>query len=688
MGLLQASILERNMNMSDDLRVPLRYDGQSQPWPRLKPVFTVLAFSLALLAAAAEFAYQYRYSWTPLQRIYLSAYLQTAHLVETRNRYLRPPRPYRVLVVVTPHGTRLATNGDVAPAPSGTVRPRLVLSNEAVQGGAERLTWEHLYFDDAALHAWLCQAIYGGRSLWQLCRNAWYTSLVFLAVMLPFAMQKDASAQRKRRLGRVLKGANLLTRTHFHRKARHHKGVGWRTEGAPSTWERLSLPKAERTVVRVARQNECQHFLLVGDTGTGKSSLIRQLLLQIQERKEAAIVYDPAREYLPQFYNEARGDVILNPLDARMPYWGPADELADPTEADALAKSLFPDRDHENRFFIESPRKILAHLLRLHPTPRELCHWIANADPEIDRRVKGTPLEAIIDRHAPQQRSGVLGVLERASNAFRLLPMPEGRKRWTATDWVRRRAGWVFFSSTPETRETLRPLISLWLDFVILRLTAQTENAPAPVWVIVDEVASLEVLPNLPLALAESRKSNTRIVLGLQGRSQVEMRYGREAEAMLSQPRTKVFLRTSEPRGAEWISMCIGEVEMEHLREGRTSGDWGFYYSKNASLDSRIEAAILASEISNLEDLQGYFQTPGYTLKLRFPYTPALHHQPGFIPGDVEDVYLRKPGDGLGQEEQTVDGKTGDFEVIRHPELKDSAAARKSAETQGLLEMN
>jgi Type IV secretion-system coupling protein DNA-binding domain len=223
-------------------------------------------------------------------------------------------------------------------------------------------------------------------------------------------------------------------------------------------------------------------------------------------------------------------------------------------------------------------------------------------------------------------------------------------------------------------------------------LTAQTEKPCAPVWVIVDEVASLEVLPNLPLALAESRKSNTRLVLGLQGRSQIEMRYGREAEAMLSQPRTKVFLRTSEPRGADWISKCIGEVEMEHLREGRTSGDWGFYYSRNASLDSRIEAAILTSEISNLEDLQGYFQTPGYTLKLRFPYTPAINNQPAFIRGDVQDVYLTggKSGDGSGQEELSLKDKTEqqDPDVVRHPELKDGDSTRKSGETQGLLEIS
>jgi len=134
----------------------------------------------------------------------------------------------------------------------------------------------------------------------------------------------------------------------------------------------------------------------------------------------------------------------------------------------------------------------------------------------------------------------------------------------------------------------LRPLVSMWLDFLILRLTAQTEILPRAAWVIADEVATLENLPNLPMALAESRKSNTRMVLGLQGRSQVEMRYGREAEAMLSQPRTKIFLRTSEPRAAEWISKCIGDVEIEHLREGRTSVSL-------ASTNQRMRVSITAS---------------------------------------------------------------------------------------------
>ena len=79
---------------------------------------------------------------------------------------------------------------------------------------------------------------------------------------------------------------------------------------------------------------------IVGDSGTGKSAAIRQILSQIWERGETAIVYDPAMEYLPQFYNEARGDVILNPLDARCPFWTPGDEVPHEAEALTLAAQL------------------------------------------------------------------------------------------------------------------------------------------------------------------------------------------------------------------------------------------------------------------------------------------------------------------------------------------------------------
>ena len=167
------------------------------------------------------------------------------------------------------------------------------------------------------------------------------------------------------------------------------------------------------------------HFLIVGDYRHRQIAAIRQMLSQIWERGEAAIVYDPAMEYLPQFYNESRGDVILNPMDARCPFWSPGDEVPHEAEALTLAASLFPDQGRENRFFVEAPRKIFAHLLNLKPTPAGAYLLDGNAE-EIDKRVEGTEMAAMIDKGAANQRSGVLGSLNMVADAFKLLPKESG----------------------------------------------------------------------------------------------------------------------------------------------------------------------------------------------------------------------------------------------------------------------
>ena len=194
------------------------------------------------------------------------------------------------------------------------------------------------------------------------------------------------------------------------------------------------------------RQREAMHFLVMGDSGMGKSAAIRQVLAQIWERGETAIVYDPAMEYLPQFYSAERGDVILNPVDARCPFWTPGDEAPHEAEALTLAASLFPDQGRENRFFVEAPRRIFAHLLNLHPTPEQLTYWMCHVE-EIDRRVRGTEMEAMIDPRAAAQRNGVLGSLNMVADAFQLLPSErETTQRWSTVEWAKERKGWIFLT--------------------------------------------------------------------------------------------------------------------------------------------------------------------------------------------------------------------------------------------------
>jgi type IV secretory pathway TraG/TraD family ATPase VirD4 len=136
----------------------------------------------------------------------------------------------------------------------------------------------------------------------------------------------------------------------------------------------------------------------------------------------------------------------------------------------------------------------------------------------------------------------------------------------------------------------------------------------------------------LHTALTENRKSNNPVVIGFQGRSQLEVRYGHDAEAMLSQPATKVFLHTSEPRAAKWISDTIGEVEIERLKETVSKEQFPHMRrSKSFYTERRTEPLVLPSEIGGMPRMHALAKVDNLVVRFNFPYVELPKVQPGFI---------------------------------------------------------
>jgi type IV secretory pathway TraG/TraD family ATPase VirD4 len=167
------------------------------------------------------------------------------------------------------------------------------------------------------------------------------------------------------------------------------------------------------------------------------------------------------------------------------------------------------------------------------------------------------------------------------------------------------------------------------------------DQASKPVWFVIDELASLNKLPQLHTAVTENRKYGNPVVMGLQGRSQMEKRYGQDAEAMLSQPATKIFLKTSEPRAAKWISEAIGEIEVERLKESRSMGL--FRSKKSLSMEIATKPLIMASEIAGLAPLTGFIKLENHVIPARFRLAKKQNKQPEFLERVREQPQPRKP---------------------------------------------
>jgi type IV secretory pathway TraG/TraD family ATPase VirD4 len=130
----------------------------------------------------------------------------------------------------------------------------------------------------------------------------------------------------------------------------------------------------------------------------------------------------------------------------------------------------------------------------------------------------------------------------------------------------------------------------------------------------------LQRLPQLTEAVTERRGLHHPVVLGVPSKAQMEAVYGQETDALLGQAATRIWLKASEPKMAEWISRTIGEREIERFRAKQGRKD--FFYPKNArSLRGEItrEPLVTAAQMAALDPLDGYLQHGNLIVRMRFP---------------------------------------------------------------------
>jgi len=391
--------------------------------------------------------------------------------------------------------------------------------------------------------------------------------------------------------------------------------------------------------VRIDKRAEASHILLLGDSGAGKSSVIRLLLGQIRAAGEAAIIYDPEREFLADFFVPGL-DTVLNPLDERSPYWSPWEEVRQPADMESLAMSFVPEpaQDSGNaKFWIESARTLFVALLDQLPLrgqrhPHAIAENLNAPLEQLEQVISNTPAANAVNSAAPQQAQGVLATLGIAARSLKLLRSSRpGIRSFSAYQWSRKPKGWVFLCSTEQHRKATLPLISVWIDCLVRPLLdgSLEEGKAVPVWIVADELHTLQRLATLPDILTRGRKFLLRAIIGTQSMAQVQSLYGNDSKTLLSQPKTKLVYRCSEPETAKWSSDLIGQVErITHRSSMSVSGKESFTLSD----ERRIDPLVLPSEIQKMPDLTCFMIHAGKVTQMKLPIVRRLHRCEGFVP--------------------------------------------------------
>lgn len=571
----------------------------TQPtWPRRFPIYRFTGLLLALVCGFLFIRVWLKLA-SPLERFYFADYLKDALFPEfptlpLHRRTLRNATAFQVVF-------------------SG----KYVATDESMNRPVGPISIHTLELNSSPFQVWLREHIYRDQTLVVVLKWPLIGFGACLVLLVAGGARLDRTHNREARNGRRLRGPGLISRWRFNWRTKGN-GLRFRLDNRRNLLEWLQRGDSG-SCLRIRRDREAHHIQIAGDTGSGKSTLVRDVLYQVEERGEIAIIFDPDREYIQEFFDEKRGDWVLNPKDDRCPYWPIGAEADDEAEATPIANGFFPEEPTVQKFFLNHTRAIFAYLLASYrPTVNELAYWMAHPE-EIDKRVKGTEHAHTLTANAAPQRAGILGSLNEAGKPLRMMPThSEGRRIWTVRQWAKERKGWIFITSTPDTIDALRPLQSLWLDMLILKLQANERKLnQARVWMILDELASLNALPQLHTALTKQRKSDNPIVLGFQGMSQLDALYGKKAETILSQAYTNIVLRTREPRAAKHLSELMGKAQLERVRESKPAR-WFQRRHRTYSTERVVDPVVMESEIQGLEDLTGYFVQQDKIVAIRF----------------------------------------------------------------------
>lgn len=351
---------------------------------------------------------------------------------------------------------------------------------------------------------------------------------------------------------------------------------------------------------------EALHLLVVGATGTGKTVLLRRLAWSALQRRDRCVFVDPNGEMLARFYRD--GDTVLNPFDARGQGWSFFNEIRADFDFERYALSLVPrGRTAEAEEWAGYARLLLRECARKlaligRPEVQELFRWTTIAEPaELKKFLAGTVAESLFVG-ADKALASARFVLSDKLPPH--LAMPAGN--FSLRDWLEAPHGNLFLTWREDMAPALRPLLSAWVDVLCASTLSMPEDPARRLWLILDELASLEKLASLEAALTKGRKHGLRVAAGLQSTAQLDDLYGpREAQTLRACFRNLVVLggAKTDPATCEDMSRSLGEHEVERPRRTRTSGKDRM--GSSTTTERVRERIILASEIAALPDREG-----------------------------------------------------------------------------------
>jgi len=400
---------------------------------------------------------------------------------------------------------------------------------------------------------------------------------------------------------------------------------------------------------------ETQHLWINGTTGTGKTVAFSELMQQVRQQKQRAIVYDIMGTFVERFYRPGK-DIILNPFDSRMPAWNIWVECEESNDYDKIAASqipVMPGAASHDPFWTKAARSLYACTARRlkekgMANNHTLMRTLLTEDlGHLRELLKGTESGSLVEEELEKMALSVRAILTDYIKGMRFLP--DKGEVFSIRDWVRNGEGvgntdktnngesnnddsWLFITSRADCHETILPLLSTWYDIAITAALSLDKCKDRRIYNFIDELPTLQYLSSLQSGMAQGRQKGLCFILGTQDLSQLRVNYGADnAKSLIGNSNNKLILRTGDD--AEDIANLFNKSEVEEYNENTSYGATKNRDGVSINKQRTLRNVVLPSELQTLDDLEAYFKVSGnYPLtKIKLKYTEYEEVNKGLI---------------------------------------------------------
>jgi len=408
-------------------------------------------------------------------------------------------------------------------------------------------------------------------------------------------------------------------------------------------------------LIPISEEQECRHTLLLGGSGSGKTSILWPVINQAQARGDRCLIFS----FKGDFQQKAGFKFsLLAPWDSRSVRWLIGRDIDTRMKAESLAKTLCPDPEKGEKIWAQGAQGLLTALIASvqhnHQDGRWGFHELAKAcslalsdyDFLVKTVMERSPLAKAFlmgkdskttASYLAQMASGLsdvvnLGVADASSKG----------KPWSVRDWLAGRTpNAAILGYLPAVEGLSKAYCSTIIEQIVTQILTFDDCDPDErrIWLFLDEVPQAGKVPSITSALEAARSKGCRVALGMQGVAQLEEHgYSKNTLDIWSgQCGIKIVSNLSTPRDQKWASDLLGERDITRyqrtITNSNTSGsNSGIYQpiTEKLMLPGEFKEELLVTDIGP----RALLLAPGANAVLQWPFPQLQSHRKARVDAD------------------------------------------------------